>query len=146
MSHPAVVVREDARLEEIAQLLIDHGIGGVPVVDAQGHVSGIITESDFTGKLRYFRFPAYPVPRLFGEWVMDDQFESMYRAGRTIAAREVMSAPVIAAAEDELVGVVIQRMLRHDLRRLPVVRDGVAIGMLTRHDLLKLMSLDRSGE
>ena len=50
-----------------------------------------------------------------------------------------MSSPVVTAADDELVADVVQRILGHERGCLPVVRDGVLVGMVTRHDLLKMI-------
>jgi nucleotide-binding universal stress UspA family protein/predicted transcriptional regulator len=144
MSQPVVTAREDATLEEIARLMLEHGVGGLPLVDAQGELSGIITESDFTGKQRYLGLAAGRVPYLFGQWVSKDEFEATYQAGRTITAKEIMSAPVITAAADQLVVDVVQQMVRREMGHFPVVSDGLLVGMVTRHDLLKLMVRDPS--
>ena len=71
-----------------------------------------------------------------------EEIEARYRAGQTIAASEVMSRPVVTAAEDELVADIVQRMLGRERGCLPVVRDGVLVGMVTRHDLLKMIVRD----
>ncbi len=144
MSQPALTAREDATLEEIARLMLSRRIGCVPVVDAQGKLSGIITETDLTGKERYDRLVGYRVPHLFGQWVTKAELEATYRAGRTIPAREIMSAPVVTAAENELVVDVVQRMLQRGRRRLPVLSDRGLVGVVTRHDLLKMLVRDPS--
>jgi nucleotide-binding universal stress UspA family protein/predicted transcriptional regulator len=138
MSQPAVTAREDATLEEIARLMLERGIGCVPLVDAQGKLSGIITETDLTGKERYDRLAGH-VPYLFDQWVTQDELEAAYEAGRMLTAREIMSAPVVTATENELVVDVVQRMLRQRRWRLPVLSDRGLVGVLTRHDLLKML-------
>ena len=55
---------------------------------------------------------------------------------------EIMSSPVVTAADDELVVDVVQRMLGSERGCLPVVRDSVLVGMVTRHDLLKMIVRD----
>jgi nucleotide-binding universal stress UspA family protein/predicted transcriptional regulator len=142
MTQPALTVGEDATLEEVARLMLDHSIGCVPVVDTHGLLQGIITESDFTGQERYFPFSAYRAPQLFGEWISKEEIEAIYAAGRRMRAREIMHTPVVTAAEGEPVADVVEKMLRHDITRVPVVRDGVPIGIVARHDLLRLMVSD----
>ena len=139
MTQPVVMVREETTLEEIARLMLGRGIGSVPVVDAQGKLRGIVTRSDFTGKERSLPFSAYQMPQLFGHWVSREGIEQIYAAGRRMTAREIMSAPVVTATEDESVTEVVHRLLRHDIHQLPVVRDGAPIGMVARQDLLKLL-------
>jgi CBS domain-containing protein len=142
MSQPVVTAGEDATLEDLARLMLERGIGSVPLVDARGKLSGIITERDLTGKERYAGRAVGRVPHLFGQWATPAELEALYHAGRTLPAREIMSVPVITTTADELVVDVVQRMVRQERGHLPVVRDGVPVGMVTRHDLLKLMVRD----
>ncbi|MFN8558493.1 MAG: universal stress protein [Dehalococcoidia bacterium] len=139
MSGPPITVREQTTLEEVARTMIDRGVSSVLVVDAAGALRGIITESDFTGKERCLPFSAFKAPHLFGEWVSKQGVEEVYRAARGMIAREIMSAPVITATEQDAVTDVVARLVHHDIHRLPVVRDGKPVGVVTRHDLLRLM-------
>jgi predicted transcriptional regulator len=61
-----------------------------------------------------------------------EELEARYREGNTIAAREVTSGPIETAAENDLVVDIVQRMLRGERSCLPVARDGVLVGMVTR--------------
>jgi CBS-domain-containing membrane protein len=69
MSQPVTVVGEGATLEEIARTMLGQNIGCVPVVDARGKISGIITQSDFAAKERGVPFSTFRAPQLFGQWV-----------------------------------------------------------------------------
>lgn len=51
-----------------------------------------------------------------------------------------MSSSVVTAADDDLVVDVVQHILGHERGCLPVVRDGVLVGMVTRHDVLKMIA------
>ena len=139
MVQPVVVVREDTSLEEVARLMLEHGIGSAPVVDEHGGLCGIITESDFTGKERGVPFSLLRMPQVFGEWVSREGIEAIHEEARTMTARCIMSAPVVTASPEDEVADVVIRLIRHDINRLPVVRDGTPIGMVNRHDLLRLM-------
>ena len=140
MTKPVVVVREDSTLEEVARTMLDHRIGCVPVVDDTGRLVGIITESDFTGKERGFPFSTYFAPQVFKQWVGKDDIERIHTAAQTRTAKEIMTAHVITATEDESVTEVVLRLIRRDLKRIPIVRDGVPIGVVARHDLPRLMA------
>jgi CBS domain-containing protein len=140
MVQPVTVIGEDTALAEIARLLLEQRIGCVPVVDAQGRLKGIITESDFTAKERGVPFSTFRAPQLFGQWVTPRGIEKIYDAARALTAREIMSAPVITVTEDDAVETVVTLMLRHDINRIPVARDGVPVGIVARHDLLRLMT------
>lgn len=144
MTSPVVTVREDTSLEAAARLMLEHDIGSLPVVDETGKLRGIVTESDFTGRETCPPFSFYRVPTLFGEWVSPQELEAMYKAGRTMKVCQIMSSPVVTTTEDTPVTKVVMMMLERDLTRIPVVRDGVPVGIVTRHNLLKLLVRDSS--
>lgn len=140
MAQPVVTVREDATLDEAARLMLQHRIGCLPVVDEHGVLRGIVTESDFTGEEQTLPFSAYRAPKLFGQWASKQEIEAALEAGRSLIVREIMSAPVETVQEDDPIGDVVERMLRHDINRIPVVRDGVPVGIIARHDLLRMIA------
>lgn len=86
------------------------------------------------------------LPAVFGEWIQGEPFETLCERARRLPARAVMSTPVVTATEDEPIEAVVERMLRFDVNRIPVVRDGALVGIVARHDLLKLMLGARAGE
>lgn len=140
MSQPVIGVREGATLEEIVRLMLEHRIGCVPVIDDRGKLRGIITESDFMVEERYLPFSALRLPQLFGRWVPKEGIEQIYRVARTLTARELMTTPVLTLTEAEPVRGVVDLMLRHEVHHVPVVRDGVPVGIVARHDLLRMMA------
>jgi len=145
MSQPALTVSEDATLEDVARIMLDRGIGGLPVVDAEGHLRGIVTESDFCGRECFVPFSAYKLPRMFGQWMPTDGVEAIYRTARAMKAGAVMSHPVVTTTEDEPISSLVRRMIERNIKRLPVVRGDIPIGMITRHDLLRLMANSSEG-
>lgn len=145
MSQPVTVVSEDTTLEEIARTMLDQNIGCVPVVNARGKISGIITESDFAAKEKGIPFSTFRAPQLFGQWVDKGTVERIYERARTMTAKEIMSHPAITVTEDQPVEAALELLLKHDVNRLPVVRDGVPVGIVSRHDLLRLMVRKMAG-
>jgi CBS domain-containing protein len=143
MVEPVIVIRENATLVEAARTMLEHSIGCLPVVNEQGELSGIITESDFTAKEKGIPFSTFRAPQVFGKWVDECSIERIYSAARTMTAREIMRRDVITVTEDDSVAVVLDRMLRHNITRIPVMRDRVPVGMVARHDLLKLMAQNK---
>ncbi|MDX2031176.1 MAG: CBS domain-containing protein [Blastocatellia bacterium] len=140
MSHPVTVVQENTTLEEIARTLLERNIGCVPVVDAQGKVSGIITESDFAAREKGIPFSTFRAPQLFGQWMNKGTVERMYETARKMTAKEIMRHPVVTLTENQGAEEAIELLLKHDINRVPVVRDGVPVGIVSRHDLLRLMA------
>jgi CBS domain-containing protein len=141
MTSPVVTVGEESLLGEVAAVMFEKHIGGVPVLDDEGGLVGIVTDSDFTGRERYvpFAYPTVKAPEVFGRWLAGSSFEELCEQARRLPVAEVMSSPVITAEEEEPVEAVVERMLEHDVSRVPVLRDGVLVGIVARHDLLKLV-------
>ncbi len=141
MAQPLVTVREDATLEEVAHTMLKHRVGSMPVVDQDGRLTGMLTGTDFSIREKSIPFTDVTALSLFGYWVPGEDVEHIYALGRTIRARELMSCPVVTATEQETVSAVVARMRKHRITHIPVLRKGLPVGMVSRHDLLKLMVL-----
>lgn len=141
MVEPVVVAPEEATLAEIAETMLARGIGAVPIVGSEGLLVGIVTESDFVGSEQAvpLAFPTRRLPRVFREWIEEDAFERILAEARARPAREIMSAPVVTCDEDDRVQDAVERMIENEIGRLPVVRAGRPIGIVSRHDILKIM-------
>jgi CBS domain-containing protein len=139
MTQPVVTVHEDTTLAEIAGTMLAQHIGGMPVVNAQGKLSGIITVSDFAAKEQGFSFSTFRAPQVFGHWLGGEPLEQIYAMARQMTVRDIMSPHVITITEEQTVEEAVTLFLRHDIHRIPVVRDGVPVGMVSQHDLLRLM-------
>jgi CBS domain-containing protein len=139
MTRDAPVVSEDARLAAVAALMLQRSVDCVLVVDREERLRGIITEDDFTPRDSRVPFTTDRQPRLFGEWVSRRGIEDVYAQGRWVTAGEVMHAPVVTVAPTTPISEVVDIMRRRGVGHLPVVRGGMIEGIVSRHDLLKLL-------
>lgn len=131
MTAPAVACLEEAFFEEIAEILAERDISGMPVVDREGKVVGVISERDLAHVL------GGPMVRLA---VRSHRHGSFMRANdlprNRRRARDVMTTPpVMVGPEEEIEG--LARLMRvHQINRVPVVESGRLIGVVTRGDVL----------
>jgi CBS domain-containing protein len=139
MTQPVITAQEDTTIERIARAMLDHRIGSVPIVDSECRIRGIVTESDFTEKERCIPFSTFRAPQLFGDWFSLEVVDKVYRSARQIAARGIMTRAVATVSEDASVHEVMTQMARHDVNRIPVLRDNRPVGIVARHDLLRMM-------
>lgn len=139
MRTPPVTVRAGADLRTAAHLMLEHGVGSLLVVDPEGRLTGILTDSDFSAKEGGVPFSTLRLPQLLGRWVGGDDPEEIYEEAGEMTVGELMTAPVHTVAEEEPVRRVLEVMLERDVKHVPVVRDGEPVGMVTRHDLLRLL-------
>jgi CBS domain-containing protein len=135
MTAPVVTVRRDTSLKDVARLLIDNGMSGVPVVDPAGAVVGVISEGDFLVKeqgateVRHRR-----LARLLGESPTTiAQLEKV--DART--AGEAMTSPALTIAPTRSIRDAAAIMTSHQVNRLPVIDHGRLVGIVTRADLLR---------
>jgi CBS domain-containing protein len=143
MSHPVITVPGDATLEDVARIMLDHRFGSVPIVNEKGTLIGLITESDFAAKGKGVPFTTFEMPQVFGHWLGKSGVEQMYQGARAILAKDTMTRDVITVGENATIEDVLELMLRHDVNRIPVLRDGILVGIVARYDLLKLMLQER---
>lgn len=137
MTTPVITVRPEASLAEVARTLVGGRISGAPVVGADGTLLGMVTEADLLPK------EAGPVhlPGVWGllEGLTREVQEQMRRyRGRTAA--EVMTRPVITAREDTPVRQLAALMIRHRINRIPIVREGKVVGIVSRNDILRALA------
>jgi CBS domain-containing protein len=137
MSTPPRVVREETTIEEAARVMLDEGIGCLPVVDADGGMVGIVTESDLTGARPWLSLRAWADPQAAEEARPAAPDLEHFRA---IRVDEVMTRRVLTAMPGEALSVVVDRMMERKLHHVPVVENGVPVGVLARHDLLGFLA------
>lgn len=140
MSRPAISVPPDASLAEAAELMLEKGVGSLCVVDRAGRLEGILTDSDFSGRQVGIPFSTFRAPQVLGRWLGPDGVEEVYREARRRSVGEIMSSPVHSVEEGAGLSAVLRVMLDHDIKHVPVVREGRPVGMVARHDLLKLLA------
>jgi CBS domain-containing protein len=135
MTTEVVTVGPDASILEAARLMLQRKISGLPVVDAAGTLVGIVTEGDFLRRQeigtqrhrpRWLEFILGP-GRLATEYAQT--------SGRKV--EEVMTAELQTVAEDTPLEKVVHLMERYRIKRLPVVRDGKLVGIVSRANLLR---------
>jgi CBS domain-containing protein len=133
MTSDVVTARPEMTLKEAAREMAEHGISGMPVVDDELSVIGVISEADLLAKERYEPDDNHGVlGRLVHRGVTEDE--------RRFDARDVRGAMTAPAVTVEryypLIGAA-ERMLERGINRLPVVRRGELIGIVTRADLVR---------
>jgi CBS domain-containing protein len=135
MTRPALAVERATAIREVARLLVEHGISGVPVVDDAGVVLGVVSEGDLLIKeIGPDAVPHRPLARVFGESRATQEALARVEA-RT--AGDAMTAPAVTIEADRPVQAAASLMVERAVKRLPVTRDGRLVGIVTRADLVR---------
>jgi CBS domain-containing protein len=134
MKSPVISVQPDSPLKEVARLLVEHRISGLPVVDADGFVVGVVSEEDFLARSAGIE-PVRHRP-LSWAWTGAPDRRAVERLHATTAG-EAMTAPAITIGADRPVSEAAALMSKSDVNRLPVVEDGRLVGIVTRADIVR---------
>ncbi len=140
MTSPPITVGEDTPVTEVARLMREQDIGSVIVVRPDGTMAGIITEADFTGMGRCVPFSLELAPVILGLRAANlDELRQIYGKARELTARQIMHEKVTTVRETDPIGSAVKTMMTTGHKHLPVLRAGKPVGMLARHDVLKLL-------
>ncbi len=145
MTKDVLTVRPDEKVEKVARLLLDNQISGVPVVDEHNRVVGIITEKDLMVKASELKVPFYLT--LFDSIIFLEnpiRFNNDLKKYTASYVKEAMTDKVVTVPEDCPVSEVVAIMQKKQINRIPVVRNGKLIGIVTRNDILKAI-VERDG-
>jgi len=124
-----------ANAADIVRILLSSTFNGVPVVDGNHKPVGIVTQGDLIERAGM----PIRIGLLRAMWEKNDDVSFARLADKT--ASEIMTQPVITVPEDMLVPKAVDRMLEHNLKRMPVVNsDGILTGILARIDVFKTIT------
>jgi CBS domain-containing protein len=135
MTRSVLTVRPETPLKDVARLLIDSGISGVPVVDEDGAVLGVVSEGDFLVKgqgaeaIRHRRLAG-----LLGE---SSATRAQIDKVEARTAGKAMSEPPVTIRPERPIREAAALMAERHVNRLPVVDDGRLVGIVTRADLVR---------
>jgi CBS domain-containing protein len=143
MTRKVVSVSPETPVQSIAKAMLDHAISAVPVVDASGAVIGMVSEGDLIKRSEREH-------RERRSWWLDMLAEGHELAPDYLAyirshprrAEQVMSSPAIAITEETEVPAIAELLDKHRIKRVPVVRDGRLVGIVSRANLLSALSAE----
>ncbi len=110
MSYPVITINENEKVEAAAMILRDQGCTGMPVVNKTGHIVGVISRRDFK-KLRKPQHMQSPV-------------------------KAFMTRQVVTISHDKSIIEAARLMIKHDIGRIPVLKNDKVIGIITRSDAM----------
>jgi CBS domain-containing protein len=137
MVKDVVSVKPEASVREVASLMLERRISGVPVVDSERRVLGIISEGDL---IRRPEIGTYTSPTgWLTVFLSRDESARDFVKTHGLLAKEVMSRPAICVAPETPLADIVRLFDRHRVKRLPVVEHGRLAGLVTRADLLRAL-------
>ena len=136
MTRDVITVTPATPIHEAASLMVVHGVSGLPVIDAEGRLVGIISDGDLI--IRQGRRKETPWWYLF--FTNGEQIAREYRRAVGTTVGEVMTRLVVTISPVWGIEVAASILDRRNIRRLPVVLDGRLVGIVSRADVIRALA------
>jgi CBS domain-containing protein len=137
MSKPVVCVEPTASIAEAAALMLFKKISGLPVINRDGRLVGILSEGDF---LRRRELGTLKKRSRWLEFIVSPGMAAEeYVNGNGRRIEEVMSHDVVVTSPAASLGEIVELMARHHVKRTPVVESGKVVGIVTRSDIVRAL-------
>lgn len=139
MTKDIITVKPDMAVKDLAGLMSEKGIGGAPVVDDNGRLIGIVTESDLIVQDARLQYPTYfHLLDGFIYWPASAaKFNEEFKKALGATVGEIMTENVVTAGEEATIEDLATLMMDKDIGRIPIVdSDRKVTGIVTKHDVV----------
>ena len=144
MTTNTVTVHEETPVVAAVKIMLEHNISGLPVLNSSGQLVGMLTEGDLLRRSELGTEQArHGLAAFFTSQTMraHDYLQSHARY-----VRDVMTSDPITIGTKDTLADAVDLMLRHKVKRLPVIRQGRLVGIISRKDILKAYAHEVAGE
>jgi CBS domain-containing protein len=139
MTNKVITVDENASVQEVAKLLVEHGISAVPVVDKDNRVIGMVSEGDLLHRAET------GTDRRRSWWLEQmtatNQLAAEYVKSHSAKVKDVMTRNVLSVTEATRVADIAVLLETHRIKRVPVLRDGKLVGIVSRANLVRALAM-----
>jgi len=138
MVRNVLTVKPDTSVAEVARLLVEHDISAVPVVDDHGKMVGIISEADLMRRVEIGTEKQRPwwLEAMTPATTLANEFAKSH--GKRVA--ELMSPQVVSASEDTPLIEIATLLERHQIKRVPITKDGKLVGVVSRSNIIQALA------
>jgi len=140
MTKKVIVVHPETEIIQAARLLLEHHINGLPVVDREGRLEGMICQDDLVTQQKKIPLPSYFI--LLDSLIPLSSQKDIERALKKMAAITVAEAmstdPLTVGPETELEEIATL-MVKHNIHTVPVLEGGRLVGIIGKEDILRTL-------
>lgn len=146
MTTNVITVGPDTPVSQIAKLMSENNIGGVPVVD-DGAIVGVVTELDMIVRNTRFKLPAFfTILDMIFYLETPKHYEERLQHILGTTAAEIMSKPAKTIAPDAAIEELAELMVERRMNPIPVVSQGQLVGIVSRSDIVRFMAREFESE
>ena len=139
MTAPRVTVAPGDTVDSAMRALVDHEVDAAPVVDAEGAVVGLLSDSDLIVRESRLHFPTYLSFLGASIEIGHRRFEEELTTALSSTVAEIMTADPVVCEETDSIEDVATLMHEYDIGQVLVVRDGRLVGVVSRNGVLRAM-------
>jgi len=143
MTTDVLTFRPDDKVEDVMRAMVDRNVDAAPVVDGEGQLVGMLSNSDLIVQESELHFPTVLSFLAATIEIGHKHFEEDLRKALGSKVSDVMSAKPITISPDDTVERAATLMHEKDVSRLPVVSDGKLVGIVSRNDVLRAILASR---
>jgi len=140
MNREVITVKRETSVKELARLLVKNRISGVPVVEADGTICGIVTEQDMISRDKKLHLPT--VVTLFDAVIYlesEKHFKEDLKKLAASTAEDIMTTKVVTISQETSIREIATLMTDEGKDPLPVVEEGKVIGIVGKADVVRSM-------
>ena len=141
MTREVITVQEDTPVSEVAQLLTEKRISGLPVLNQAKELVGIVCESDIIDQSKKLHLPT--IINLMGYLVFLESgktFEKELKKMMGLVARDIMSSPVKTIAPETTVEAIAALMAEQRIHSIPVLEGNTLVGIIGKKDIVRSLA------
>ncbi|WP_018249300.1 CBS domain-containing protein [Orenia marismortui] len=140
MTKEVITVTPEQTVKEVAKVLTDNKISGVPVLE-DGEVVGIVSEGDLIVRDKKLNFPNY-VYFLDSVFYLEsfEKFEKDFKKMVGVKVKDIMTTDLITVSPDTSVEDIATILTEDEVNRVPVIQDAKLIGIVSRGDIVRYIS------
>lgn len=141
MTKDVITVGPEDTVEKVINLLLDNKISGVPVVNEENEVIGVVSEGDIIVRKSKLHVPSY-IQILGGVIYLDDpeDFKEELKKAVAYKVKDIMTVFPATVEEDTTIEEMATMMSEEGINRLPVVKDNKLIGLVSRSDIVRALA------
>jgi CBS domain-containing protein len=124
-------------VEEAAQAMLEYNIGGLPIIDENRNLVGILTETDFIGTKVNVPHAMVSLTKLLGQTHYKADINDIFDKTRDFALERVMTKRVYSLSPEATLSEANEAMVRNRVSRLPIVKNNKLLGIITKRDIMK---------
>ena len=144
MTENVIAVTKNTEVRELAKILTDNKISGVPVLDEAGKLAGVVTESDLIFQNKKVHIPtAVAILDAFFFLESPEKMEKEMKKMAGVTVGEIYASEVISVQRDTPLDEIATLMAEKNIHTLPVVDQGNLVGVIGKRDIIRTIAEGR---